>query len=289
MTDDTIVASMSPSGTGPLVVEDDEGKRQFRRKRRIDALTLRLWQLAVLGLLWGLWELAVKFEILDSVILKTPGAVLDYLKESWSSGELQRNTWATMSAVLLAFVLAAIIGVAGGVALGLMPRVDRVLSPFLDAINAMPRIALAPVFIVWLGIGMSAKVVLAVTIVVFIVLEGARAGVRSADTEILRLSAVLGINKRQLFVKVLLPVAVPSIFGGLRLGLIYSLLGVVGSEIIASQEGLGQLIAHYSGVFELQAVYGILLVLAAISAILNMLMAAVERWLLRWQAPVGNG
>jgi NitT/TauT family transport system permease protein len=99
------------------------------------------------------------------------------------------------------------------------------------------------------------------------------------------MSAVFGITKPQLFYKVLLPVSVPAIFSGLRLGLVYALLGVIGSEIIASQEGLGQLISLYSGEFRMDAVYGILIVLAIIASILNMATAAAERWLLRWRAP----
>jgi NitT/TauT family transport system permease protein len=246
---------------------------------------LRLWQLGVLAALLGLWQLVSSLNLVDPVISKTPAQVFGYLRQAWDSGELQRNTWATMEAVLIAFVLASLTGIVLGIALGLMPGVERAINPFLDAANAMPRIALAPVFVVWLGIGMSAKIALAFSIVVFIVLTSARAGVRSADPEILRMSAVLGITKVQLFLKVLLPVSVPSIFAGLRLGLVYSLLGVVGSEIIASQNGLGQLIATYSGQFQLQAVYGILIVLAVIAALLNTIMATAEQRLLRWQPP----
>jgi NitT/TauT family transport system permease protein len=120
---------------------------------------------------------------------------------------------------------------------------------------------------------------------VFVVVSAAQAGVRSADPEILRMSAVFGITKPQMFYKVLLPVSVPAIFSGLRLGLVYALLGVIGSEIIASQEGLGQLISLYSGEFRMDAVYGILIVLAVLASILNMATAAAERWLLRWRAP----
>lgn len=261
-------------------------RRRLRLARRgKEGWTLRLWQLAVLVLWLGIWQLATTAKLADPVIAKSPSQVLDYLAGAWGSQELQRNTWATMQAVIIAFVLAGVIGIVVGVALGLMPTVERVISPFLDAANATPRIALAPVFVVALGIGIAAKVALAFSLVVFIVITSSRAGVRSADSEILRISAVLGISKMQLFTKVLLPVAVPSIFSGLRLGLVYSLLGVIGSEIIASQDGLGQLIAMYSGQYQLQAVYGILLVLGLIAVFLNSAMGAIERRLLRWQPP----
>lgn len=241
------------------------------------------WRLLVLAALIGLWQLVIALHMVDPIIAKSPRQVLSFLRHSSSSGELWTNTADTMEAMFIAFGLASVVGVIVGIALGLLPSAERVFTPFLDAANAMPRIALAPVFIVWLGIGVSAKVALAFSIVVFIVVAAAQAGVRSADPEILRMSAVFGISKPQLFYKVLLPTSVPAIFSGLRLGLVYALLGVVGSEIIASQSGLGQLITLYSNNYRMDAVYGILIVLAIIASILNVIMAAAERWLLRWR------
>jgi len=240
----------------------------------------------LLGLaLLGLWQLAADRKWPDPVLAKTPLQSWDYLVSAARSGVLWSNTRSTMTAVLIAWVLAGLGGVVAGLALGLMPRTERVLSPYLDAANAMPRIALAPLLIVALGIGTSAKVALAATLVFFIVLSGARAGVRSTDAEWLRLSTVLGARKYQLFLKVLLPVATPAIFAALRLGLIYSLLGVVGSELYSARDGLGQLIAYSSSVFQMDAVYGILLLLAVIAVVLNQAMGFLERRLLRWQPP----
>ena len=236
-------------------------------------------------LLLGLWQLAAAEKWPDPVLAKSPVQSWDYLAGAARSGALWSNTRSTMTAVLIAWVLAGLAGVVAGLALGLMPRTERVLSPYLDAANAMPRIALAPLLIVALGIGTSAKVALASTLVFFIVLSGARAGVRSTDAEWLRLSTVLGARKHQLFFKVLLPVATPAIFAALRLGLIYSLLGVVGSELISARDGLGQLIAYNSSVFQMEGVYGILVLLAVIAVVLNQLMALLERRLLRWQPP----
>jgi len=246
---------------------------------------VRVLQVSLGVALLGLWQLAAAEKWPDPVLAKSPVQSWDYLVGAARSGALWSNTWSTMTAVLIAWVLAGLAGVAAGLALGLMPRTERVLSPYLDAANAMPRIALAPLLIVALGIGTSAKVALAATLVFFIVLSGARAGVRSADAEWLRLSAVLGARKHQLFFKVLLPVATPAIFAALRLGLIYSLLGVVGSELISARDGLGQLIAYDSSVFQMDGVYGILVLLAVIAVVLSQLMAFLERRLLRWQPP----
>ena len=246
---------------------------------------VRVLQVSLGVALLGLWQLAAAEKWPDPVLAKSPVQSWDYLVGAARSGALWSNTWSTMTAVLIAWVLAGLAGVAAGLALGLMPRTERVLSPYLDAANAMPRIALAPLLIVALGIGTSAKVALASTLVFFIVLSGARAGVRSTDAEWLRLSTVLGARKHQLFFKVLLPVATPAIFAALRLGLIYSLLGVVGSELISARDGLGQLIAYDSSVFQMDGVYGILVLLAVIAVVLNQLMGFLERRLLRWQPP----
>jgi NitT/TauT family transport system permease protein len=116
-------------------------------------------------------------------------------------------------------------------------------------------------------------------------ISATRAGVRAVDSDVLRLSIAMGATKRQVFGKVLLPVAAPAIFAVLRLGLIYSLLGVISSELIASRDGLGQLIATYSGQFRMEAVYGILIVLMILSAFMNQLVTIVEGKVFRWVPP----
>ena len=250
-----------------------------------DTVVVRALQVLVGVLLLALWQLAASHKWPDPVLAKTPLQTWKYLAHSASSGELWSNSRATLTAVLIAWVLAGLAGVAGGVALALLPRVERVFTPYLDAANAMPRLALAPLFIVALGINTSAKVAMASTLVFFIVLSGARAGVRSTDAEWLRLSTVLGAKKHQVFRKVLLPVATPAIFAALRLGLIYSLLGVVGSELISARNGLGQLIAYDSSMFRMEGVYAILILLAVIAVVLNQALGLLERRLLRWQPP----
>jgi NitT/TauT family transport system permease protein len=271
------------AGEQVTLYESPGSRKRIQLSR--ETLVVRGLQVSLGLLLLGLWQLAASVKWPDPVLAKSPVQSWDYLVSAARSGELWSNTRATMTAVLIAWAVAGLAGVVAGLALGLMPRTERVLTPYLDAANAMPRIALAPLLIVALGIGTSAKVALASTLVFFIVLSGARAGVRSADAEWLLLSSVLGARKHQLFLKVLLPVATPAVFAALRLGLIYSLLGVVGSELYSARDGLGQLIAYNSSTFRMEAVYAILLLLAVIAVVLNQLMGFLERRLLRWQPP----
>lgn len=270
-----------PANTQPENASDAVAKRDNRTLRK--NLVARVLQVLMLPVILVVWHVAAVNDWIDPLLARTPGQVWDAMARIAETGELARHLYATMEAVFIAFVLASVVGVFLGIMLALMPMAERVLSPYFDAINAMPRIALAPIFLIYFGIGTSAKVALAFSLVMFIVMANARAGVLSADADVLRLTTILGAKKRQLFTKVYLPVAAPAIFAGLRLGLIYSLLGVVASELIAAREGLGMLVAQYSGVFEMEGVYGILIILAIVASVLNIIMRAIERHVLRWQ------
>lgn len=270
------------SGRRPLLVRRARSGRRRRSLR--DSVVLLAARIAVLGIVIGLWEAAYQFQWFDRTVTSSPGAVATYLGNAVGTNTLWSNLWATLLATIIAFGLAGVAGVVIGLALALLPWVERVVTPYLDALNAMPRIALAPIFVVAFGLTMVSKVALAFSIVVFIMITSTRAGVRSVDQDIVRLATILGANRRQRFLKVLLPVAVPSIFGGLRLGVIYSLLGVVTSELIASRNGIGQLLQSSASLFHTEAVYGLLIVLAVVATAINLLMTRCEKYLLRWQA-----
>ena len=233
----------------------------------------------------GIWQLTVEFQWFDRTATSSPREVFSFLWDSLQTSTLWWNLWYTVEAALIAFVLATIVGTFIGITLALLPRFEKVVDPYLSALNAMPRIALAPVFIVAFGLTMQAKIALAFTIGVFILITASRAGVRSVDMEHLRLATVLGVKPHQLFVKVLFPVAVPSIFGWIRLAVIYCMLGTLTAELIGSNNGMGQLIQQSAGLFRTNEIYAYIIVLAITATLLNMLMGRVERYLLRWQAP----
>ena len=258
------------------------------RRRAPEWLQILIWQTAVVLGAVALWQAAASFGWGVKVVVQSPEAVAKTLVTLATGPDLWPNYWATIKATLLGLAVAVICGTPIGLALGLMPKVQRVLSPFLSAINAMPRIALAPVFIVVFGISLSAKVALSVSLVLFIMILNGIAGVAAADPEAVRMMTAMGASRFQTLRMVVLPAALPSILTGVRLGLIYSLLGVIASELIASADGLGQMIARSAGVFDLATVYAVLLLLMMTAALFNMLSDALGRWLLRWQAPTAR-
>jgi NitT/TauT family transport system ATP-binding protein len=248
-----------------------------------DRLSVWPWRVAVPLVAVGLWQLAYQLDAASRLLLPSPRAVWNAGLQLHSSGVLWPNLWSTVSAALEALTLAGIVGIPLGVLLGTVPRTWAVLAPYLNALNSMPRIALAPVFFVAFGIGQSSKVALAFSIAVFIFLMNARAGVLSTDEEYVRMCATLGASRLQLLRKLYVPVALPAIFTALRLGLASALLGVVGSEIIASRTGVGQLITMYSATLSMPQVYALLIVLATFTSLLTMLVGALEGMLLGWQ------
>lgn len=246
-----------------------------------------LRQLLVLAVVVGAWQLYYMYGGGSPSLRKSPHEVWTSFQVLIDEGTLFNNLLATMKAVVIALVLAIVIGVTVGLLLALSPKTSNAVQPLLSGLNSMPRVALAPVFIVAFGITMQAKVALAFSIVVFIMILNAQAGVKSADPDVVRMATAMGASRRHRFFKILLPVAAPSIFAAIRLGLIYSLLGVVTSELIASQDGLGQLVAERSASFRMADVYAILIVLAVIASVLNSITGALERYFLRWQ-PTDN-
>jgi NitT/TauT family transport system permease protein len=229
------------------------------------------------------WYLVGRLGIVDVFYISDPQSVYDYLVENIRNGVIKPHLLSTLSATVIGFLIGSVSGILVGLILALLPHVSDVLDPYISALNSLPRIALAPLMVVFFGITQSAKIALAVSLVFFILLLNARAGVKSVDRDILFLARSSDIGPVQMFWKVLLPTAIPSIFAGLRLGLIYALLGVVSSEMIVAREGLGQLILLYSGTFQMAGVYGILIVLAVLATVFNVMLGWIEKRLLRWQ------
>ena len=232
----------------------------------------------------GLWELAAQRGWIDATFTGQPSGIGRFL---WSNLMESPKLWVELGWTLLgtfaSFALGSIAAILTGLLFVAMPRLERFADPYLSAINAMPRIALAPLFILWFGLGVASKIAIGFTLVFFIVLSSTVAGMRGLNQDHLTLSRTLGARPSQLFLLVTLPGAVPVIFSGLRLGLIYALLGVVGGEIIAAEHGLGQTLAYLGSTFDMNGVMGVLLLMSLLGMGVIRLMTVIERRLLHWQ------
>lgn len=249
------------------------------RSRLADQVRLFGLRLLIVAVLAAVWQLSIHQQWIDKFFFSSPLAIGSYLLEFFVA-EVLPNTVETLTATLIAFGLSGLVGVPAGLLLFEFPFLKRLIDPFLTALSSMPRIALAPIFILWFGVGMTSKIALAFSLGYFIVLVSTFGGIRNVDPTLLRLARSLGCSPWQQFTKILLPWAIPSVFAGLKLALIYCFLGVVTSEMLASKFGLGQLIMYYSGLLRMDAVLAIILVMACTAVLLTMLGDWIEGRLL---------
>lgn len=250
--------------------------------RRRLRLGIYAWRLGVFVAATGCWELSVALGLVNPFWVSSPSRIWGALVAVSLSGDLLYHAWASFFESVVGFVVGAAVGILAGFVLARWPRLDEVLDPYLTALNSLPRVALAPLFILWFGIGSLSKIVVAFTLVVFILVLNTLAGARSVDPDLQVVARLLGASRRQLFVKVILPAAAPTIFAGLRLGLVYALLGAVVGEMLAATKGLGYLLTFYAGSFNVAGLMAMLLVLALLATALNEIMRALERRMLRW-------
>ncbi len=237
-----------------------------------------------LAIMLGAWELAAKRGLFDPAFVGQPSGIFAFL---WEELFVTAKVWSdlgwTLAGTGIAFALGSLAAVGVGLLFVSFPRFEAFMEPYLTAFNVMPRIALAPLFILWFGFGLGSKIAVGFSLTFFIVLSSTVAGIRGVSQDHVTLTRTLGAPPMRMFFMVTLPSAVPVIFSGLRLGLIYALLGVIGAEIIASEHGLGQRLAYLSSTFNVNGVMALLFVLSILGVAITFAMNALEKRLLRWQ------
>jgi NitT/TauT family transport system permease protein len=253
---------------------------------RADRIGIGIWlgRVAILAAIFGCWEYAAATKAINPLLFGRPSGIAIYLwRELFVTHSLLRDFGWTMLGMISAFALGSTLGIAVGMLFITRPTIESLLSPILMALNSMPRIALAPLFMIWFGLGLGSKVAVGFSLTFFIVLTSTVAGGRSVNPDHIVLARTLGCTGSQMFRKFTLPSAVPVIFNGLRLGLVFALLGVVGSEIFASEHGLGQTLSVLAANFNTNGVFAIVFLLSLIGVAITWLMSSVENRLLRWR------
>lgn len=230
----------------------------------------------------AIWQGAVAVGLVDAAFVSTPVSVVRALWLLFESGEIIPNLGTTLLEIMIAFVLSVVFGISAAVFLDRNEWLHRIVSPFLTAINSMPRIALGPLFILWFGTGIASKVVLAFSLGFFIMLLSTLGGLKNVDRDLLLMSRLFGASELGLFRHVRLPWALPGIFAGLRLTLIYCSAGAVIGEMIAAKSGLGLLVQSFSGRFDVASVMALILIVAIMVMAMTALVDLSERRLLAW-------
>jgi NitT/TauT family transport system permease protein len=249
-------------------------------KRRLILIVQRL---VLFGILIGLWEYGVRSGRIDPYFTSQPSEIVKRLIEWAKDGSLAQHVPITIIEAFLGFMLGTLAGGVTGFIFGWFSKVAELLDPFIVAIYSLPKVALAPLFILWFGIGIETKIILTAVIVFFLVFFNTYAGVRDTSRELIDIIRLMGAGTWQILWRVVLPSALTVIFVGLRVSVPYALIGAVVGEMMASNRGIGFLLTNSTGQFDTSGAFAALLILVIISTAFNGGIVAAEKYLLRWK------
>jgi len=248
----------------------------------VSSSVMAVYQLIFGIVLLVIWQ-AASVWLIDPFFISSPTEVLARLWEWTRDGSIFLHIWATLYATFLGFVIGSVAGVIGGIWLGVSPFFSRLLNPYIWAFNALPKVALAPLLILWFGLGIHSKVALAAVLVVFLVFVNTFSGVREVDQDLIDGVRLMKAKRSQILMKVILPSAMSWIFVGLKSALPYALIGVIIGEMIASNRGLGYLVQRAGSEFDTAGAFAALTIIAVIAAILNEVVQTAQTRLERWK------
>ena len=237
---------------------------------------------ALIVALLGLWELSGLF-LFNPFWSSRPSLIFERIGAMALSGELWRHTSTTLEEAGIGLLLAAVVGIALGIALARAPHVAKVVEPVIMGLYGLPRVALAPLFILWFGIGLFSKVMMSFTMVVFVFILNVVEGVGTIDPDHLDLMHSMRASRFYQVRRVLLPAIVPWILASFRIGIGLALIGAVVGELIGANRGLGWYIQDAGGALDTTGVFSGLIVLMAIAMLANQIVAYVERKALSWR------
>jgi NitT/TauT family transport system permease protein len=242
-----------------------------------------LWRPLVLLVALGVvWWLITKFELVQPYLVPSPGKTWSTLVDN--AAYLWDNTLVTLWETLAGFALSAILGVLAAVVMVYSVTVERTLYPLLLFAQVIPKIAIAPLFVVWMGFGPGPKIVVAVLMAFFPVVISSVAGLRSVDPEMLELVSTMGSKPLQTFRKIRFPAALPHIFSGLKVAVTLAVTGAVVGEFVGSNEGLGYVILQANGNLDTPMLFAGLIIMSAVGVLLFAMTEVAERLLLPWHA-----
>jgi NitT/TauT family transport system permease protein len=252
---------------------------------RVQLLLLQIL-VAVVGV--ALWYVLATYPIFGHMVLppfffSNPVDVAKQIVDWFVSGVIWKHLWVTLEESMLAFVIGSIGGVLVGFWFARQPRIAAVFDPYVKMANALPRVVLAPIFTLWLGLGIWSKVALGVTLVFFIVFFNVYQGVKEVSPTVLANARMLGMNERQLMRHVYWPSALSWMFSSLHTSVGFAVVGAVVGEYLGSAAGLGYLIQQAEGMFDVAGVFAGMFVLAAFVIVIDTIVTMVERRLLVWR------
>ncbi len=247
---------------------------------RRDKLLVCFAKIAILAAIFIFWEAAAALGIIDPFITSSPSRFSASIARLFMRGELMQHVLVTSLEAIAGFICGTVLGTLIAVALWCSDFLCRVMEPYLVILNALPKIALGPIFIVWIGAGPTAIVVIAVTVSIVVTVLEVLSGFRATDSDMIRLAQTFGAKKSQILTKVVLPANIPVMISSLKVSVGMSWVGVIVGEFLISKAGLGYLIVYGSQVFQLDLVMASVVILSLIATLMFFCIQYIERLLL---------
>jgi NitT/TauT family transport system permease protein len=255
-------------------------RRTARTRHRRNVAAGRV-VLLVVGL--ALWQLGADAHVLDPGVVASPSSIWAHAVKWGLDGTLWFHSWITIEETVSGFVIGAAAGIILGFAIGRYRALAEILDPFILAVYSIPKVALAPLFLVWFGIGLQMKIILAAVTVLFIVFFNTLAGVRNVDGDLVDAVWLMGAKPRDILFKVVIPSAMGWALTGVRISIPYALIGAIIGELIASNRGIGYLVSSSASQYDTAGVFAALTVLTILAIALNAIVDVIDRRLSRWK------
>ena len=252
----------------------------YLQKKKKKKYMIRTVQISVVVILLALWEILANIGVIDSFIMSQPSRMVKTLLNLGENG-LLTHLGVTCMETLIGFLLGTVLGVGLAVLLWWSKTLSCICEPFLVVLNALPKIALGPVFIVWVGAGTQAIIVMALAISLIVTVLEMLNGFLSTDEEMITMARTFGADRRQVFTKVVMPSNLHTLFNSMKVNIGLSLVGVIAGEFLVSKAGLGYLIVYGGQVFKLDLVMTSVVILAVVAALLYQSVVIAERVITR--------
>ncbi|HEX7970107.1 MAG TPA: ABC transporter permease subunit [Stellaceae bacterium] len=243
-----------------------------------------LRQLAALAVVLALWEAAARAGLLNPLYVPAPSAVAAALIELFGSGTIWPHLAATFSAAVAGLLLGLAVGTVLGIAAALVPFVAEIIEPFMILLNAIPRVVLAPLFVIWFGIDLGSKVALAFILVAVLIFFTVYTGIRQVDRRLVERVVTLGGGRRALLREVYLPSLVAWLLGQLKVAVGFAFTGAVVGEFVAASRGLGYLLSFAQSTYNAALMLALVLLIVGFVLLIFALAGRLERRLLRWRS-----
>ena len=261
-------------------IELSSDRKKYLRKVNLKRFSIFLTQIIILFVFVIAWEMLARCEIIDSFITSQPSRILETFM-NLSSNDLVHHLCVTLFETIVGFFLGTLFGIFIAIILWLSPFLSKVFEPFLVVLNSLPKVALGPIIIIWVGAGTQSIIVMAIAISLIVTILENLNGFVHTDTDKIKMAYAFKANKFQILTKIVIPANIPTFINSLKINIGLSLVGVISGEFLVSKAGLGYLIVYGGQVFQLDLVMTSVILLGIMAAIMYEIIVILEKMVLK--------